>query len=333
MSKFNVRHLAILLLGITATSTMLSSCSENLTAMNSDDKNFSIQAKNTGKVTLATIGISNWMSGLEDNTSLSKISIPGTHDSGAMREVPSNSGTAKTQNLTISEQLNAGVRFLDIRCRHIDNSFAIHHGAIYQNLNFDDVLNACYSFLDSHPTETIIMSVKEEYNASNTTRTFEKTFDSYIEKNPSRWDLGTHIPTLGSVRGKIKLLRRFSAETAKGIDATSWADNTTFEINNPNASLKVQDYYQVSNNDDKWNKISALYNEAKNDTSSKFFINFTSGYKPLIFGIPSIPTVSNTINPKLKTLFQNSPQGTYGIMPIDFVSAELSELIIKTNFN
>ncbi|MBK1898259.1 phosphatidylinositol-specific phospholipase C [Chryseobacterium sp. YIM B02567] len=328
-----MRYLTILFFSITTTSTMLSSCSESVTAMDSEDKSMSVNEKNASKASLATIGIGNWMSGLQDNTSISKISIPGTHDSGAMREVPANSGTAKTQNLTISEQLNAGVRFLDVRCRHIDNSFAIHHGAIYQNLNFDDVLNACYTFLDNHPTETIIMSVKEEYNASNTTRTFEQTFDSYIQKNPSRWDLGVNISNLGSIRGKIKLLRRFSAGTSKGIDATSWADNTTFEINNSAASLKVQDYYQVGNNDDKWSKISALYNEAKADTSGKLFINFTSGYKPLIFGIPSIPTVSNNINPKLKTLFQSSPQGSYGIMPIDFISAELSELIIKTNFN
>ncbi|WP_228409691.1 phosphatidylinositol-specific phospholipase C [Chryseobacterium sp. T16E-39] len=332
MFKFNMRYLTILFFGIATTSTMLSSCSENVIGMDSEDKNLSLHDNKISKASLASVGIGNWMSGLEDNTSISKISIPGTHDSGAMREVPSNSGTAKTQNLTIREQLNAGIRFLDIRCRHIDNSFAIHHGAIYQNLNFDDVLSACYTFLDNHPTETIVMSVKEEYNASNTTRTFEQTFDSYIQKNPSRWDLGVNIPNLGSIRGKIKLLRRFSAGTSKGIDATSWADNTTFEINNPAASLKVQDYYQVGNNDDKWSKISALYNEAKADTSGKLYINFTSGYKPLIFGIPSIPTVSNNINPKLKTLFQSSPQGSYGIMPIDFVNAELAELIIKTNF-
>ena len=98
----------------------------------------------------------------------------------------------KTQNLTIAEQLSIGVRFL-ISCRHIDDSFAIHHGPVYQKLNFDDVLNAVYAFLDSHPTETVIMSVKEEYNASNTTRSFEKTFDAYVQKNPSKWDLGNNI--------------------------------------------------------------------------------------------------------------------------------------------
>ena len=50
---------------------------------------------------------------------------------------------------------------------------------------------------------------KEEYNASNTTRSFEKTFDAYVQKNPSKWDLGNNIPKLGDIRGKIRLLRRF----------------------------------------------------------------------------------------------------------------------------
>ncbi|GAE65613.1 1-phosphatidylinositol phosphodiesterase [Chryseobacterium indologenes] len=332
MFKLNMRRFTSITLGI-ATATVFFSCSnDSITERDSHETVLASSAKLIGKASLLPLEMNSWMAGLQDNISISKISIPGTHDSGARIDAPVVSGTAKTQDLSIAEQLNAGVRFLDIRCRHIDNSFTIHHGAIYQKLNFDDVLNACYAFLNSHPSETIIMSVKEEHEPSNNTRTFEKTFDSYVQKNESKWNLGTNIPTLGEVRGKIRLLRRFSAETAKGISATSWADNTTFDINNPGAALRVQDYYKVTNNDDKWNGISGLLNEAKNDSSNKLYINFTSGYKPGIFGIPSIPTVSNNINPRLKTFFQNNTKGSFGVMPIDFVNAELSELIVKTNF-
>jgi len=326
-----MKRFTAITLGV-VTASIFFSCS-NDSMMERDNETLAASlAKTSNKASLLPIAMNSWMSGLQDNISISKISIPGTHDSGARVDAPVVPGTAKTQDLSIAEQLNAGVRFLDIRCRHIDNSFTIHHGAIYQNLNFDDVLNACYAFLNSHPSETIIMSVKEEYDASNTTRSFEQTFDSYVQKNPSKWDLGANIPTLGAVRGKIKLLRRFSSGSTKGINASTWADNTTFDINNSGVQLKVQDYYKVTNNDDKWNGISSLLNEAKNDTNGKLFMNFTSGYKPGIFGIPSIPTVSNTINPKLKTFFQTNTQGSYGIMPIDFVNAELSELIVKTNF-
>lgn len=332
MFKHQIKYVKKFTLSI-ATATVFFSCSEGVLERDSSETATTSVNKASYKMTAAVpIQMSSWMASLQDNISLSKISIPGTHDSGARIDAPVVSGTAKTQDLSIAEQLNAGVRFLDIRCRHIDNSFTIHHGPIYQNLNFDDVLNACYAFLENNPSETIIMSVKEEHDASNTTRSFESTFDSYIQKSPSKWDLGTNIPTLGEVRGKIRLLRRFSAGTAKGINATSWADNTTFEINNPGAQLKVQDYYKVTNNDDKWNGISNLFNEAKNSNSNRLFINFTSGYKPGIFGIPSIPTVSNAINPKLKTFFQSNTKGSYGIMPVDFVNAELAELIVKTNF-
>lgn len=316
-----------------ATASLFFSCSEGMAERDSNEMGLTSVNKTSSKMgALVPVNMNSWMAGLQDNISISKISIPGTHDSGARIDAPVISGTAKTQDLSIAEQLNAGVRFLDIRCRHIDNSFTIHHGAIYQNLNFDDVLNACYAFLDSHPSETIIMSVKEEHDPSNTTRSFESTFDSYVQKNSSKWDLGTNIPTLGQVRGKIRLLRRFSAGTAKGINATSWADNTTFEINNPGTQLKVQDYYKVTNNDDKWNGVFNLLNEAKSSNGDRLFVNFTSGYKPGIFGIPSIPTVSNAINPKLKTFFQSNTKGTYGVMPMDFVNAELAELIVKTNF-
>ncbi|WP_228437809.1 phosphatidylinositol-specific phospholipase C [Chryseobacterium sp. 7] len=327
-----MKRITAITLGVFTASIFFSCSNDSLIERDSNENNLASFAKSSNRASLAPIEMNSWMSGLQDNISISKISIPGTHDSGARVDAPVVSGTAKTQDLSIAEQLNAGVRFLDIRCRHIDNAFAIHHGAIYQNLNFDDVLNACYAFLNSHPSETIIMSVKEEYDASNTTRSFEQTFDSYVQKNPSKWDLGANIPTLGAVRGKIKLLRRFSSGTTKGINASPWADNTTFDINNSGVQLKVQDYYKVTNNDDKWNGISSLLNEAKNDTNGKLFVNFTSGYKPGIFGIPSIPTVSNAINPKLKTFFQTNTKGSFGVMPIDFVNAELSELIVKTNF-
>ncbi|WP_256007449.1 phosphatidylinositol-specific phospholipase C [Pedobacter deserti] len=275
-------------------------------------------------------GLSNWMGAVSDNTSIAQMSIPGTHDSGARTEPIG--GTAKCQNLSIAEQLSAGVRFLDIRCRHIDNAFAIHHGAIYQNLNFNDVLNACISFLNSNPTETIIMSVKEEHTPSNNTRSFEQTFDSYVAQNSSKWDLGTGIPNLGTVRGKIKLLRRFGTGSPKGIDATAWADNTTFSINNSAANLKVQDFYNVNDVNTKWTSVQTQLNDAHNDTSNRLYLNFCSGYKPGLFGIPSITTVSNFINPKVSTFFTNNTSGKYGVVILDFVDAARSQLIANTNF-
>ncbi|QHS59525.1 phosphatidylinositol-specific phospholipase C [Chitinophaga agri] len=277
------------------------------------------------------VAMNSWMSGLADNTSLAALSIPGTHDSGARTEPVA--GTAKCQDLTIAQQLEAGVRYLDIRCRHIGNAFAIHHGSIYQNLNFDDVLQACTSFLTSHPQETIIMSVKEEYDATDNTRTFEQTFDTYVQQYASFWSTGATIPTLGQVRGKIVLLRRFGATgTPKGIEATNWADNTTFTISNSNATLKIQDQYVVPDNNAKWTNVTNLFTEAFTQSNNTLYINYTSGYKSLIFSIPSITTVSGNINPRINTYFTSAAHGRYGVIPMDFVNADRAGLIVNTNF-
>jgi 1-phosphatidylinositol phosphodiesterase len=278
-----------------------------------------------------TPSLTGWMGSIADNTNIAGLSIPGTHDSGARTEPIG--GTAKCQNLSIREQLDAGTRFLDIRCRHIGDAFAIHHGSIYQNLNFTDVLTACYSFLAANPTETIVMCVKEEYDPTNNTRSFEQTFDSYTALQPSKWYLGDAVPNLGQVRGKIVLLRRFgAASTPKGIEATNWADNTTFSINNASSTLRVQDQYVVPDNNGKWTSVTNLAAEAQSGSLSTLYINYTSGYKSLIFGIPSITTVSNNINPRINTYFTTNTHGRYGIIPMDFAAADRNTLIINTNF-
>ena len=288
-------------------------------------------AVTTSATAKASIAATDWMTSLPDTTSITALSIPGTHDSGA--RVEPISGTAKCQDLSIGDQLTAGIRYLDIRCRHIDNAFAIHHGAIYQNLNFDDVLTACNSFLNGHPGEVIVMCVKEEYDAANDTRTFEQTFDSYVSKYAGLFSLGATVPNLGDVRGKIVLLRRFSAtSTPKGLDATSWADNTTFTINNGNATMRIQDNYIVNDNAAKWSNITTLFTAAKSTGNKTLYINYASGYKPLIFGIPSITSVSDVINPDLTAYFAANTSGRFGIVPMDFANAARSSMIYKTNF-
>src|SRR5690349_13091859 len=163
-----------------------------------------------------------WMSNIDDATNLAQLSIPGTHESAALYEPAT--GTAKCQSLALAEQLTAGVRYFDIRCRDLSDMFAIFHGPIDEQQTFDDVLATMFDFLDKHPTETIIMSIKEESTAEGTTRSFEATFDAYAQQAPDRWYLGAAVPALGDVRGKIVLLRRFTATAALGIDASMWAD-------------------------------------------------------------------------------------------------------------
>ena len=73
-------------------------------------------------------GDSDWMAKLPDASSLAALTIPGTHDSSAMHEPAM--GIAKTQTLTFAEQLTAGIRYFDVRCRNFDDQFLIYHGSL-----------------------------------------------------------------------------------------------------------------------------------------------------------------------------------------------------------
>lgn len=290
----------------------------------------------------------NWMANIPNSKKLSQLTIPGTHDSCTytLKNGYALTPITRTQHLTLEEQLNAGIRFIDIRCRHISNAFAIHHGSVYLKLNFDDVLKVCTTFLTKNRNECIVMSVKSEYkDGSGVTRTFEATFDSYLQGNSKGfWYLGDNIPNLKDVRGKIVLLRRFGLDNranrtgTKGIDASAWADNATFTINN-NAHLKIQDEYVVKtilpkDINPKWNGIKSLLDEAKSDASDTWFINFSSGAS--LGAYPN--AVAGRMNYRISDYIGDSPKFAHrlGTIVVDFPDdkgkTELVNRIIKVNF-
>jgi len=289
---------------------------------------FLIQFATNSAICAAAGSGKNWMSKLDDQTLISAVTLPGTHESGALKEPLQ--GTARTQSATIDEQLNFGIRLFDIRCRHLDDSFHIYHGIVNQDLSFSEVLQQVYDFLDEHPTEFVVMSIAQTNKAKNNTRSFTETLDSYLKKDPQRWHLGTDVPKLKTVRGKIVLLRRFHRKKPQGLDATQWPDNTTFSKN----GLVVQDRYRVQKLDDKWKHITDGFKSARKRKSQKtIHLNFTSGYVSGNFGIPNILNVSNDINNRLARHFEKDSKVFHGWIMMDFATEELAQMIYRCNLN
>ncbi|HEX7840146.1 MAG TPA: phosphatidylinositol-specific phospholipase C [Kofleriaceae bacterium] len=270
------------------------------------------------------------MADVADTRGLAELSIPGTHDSGALHEPTA--GLARCQDLTIADQLAAGIRYFDVRCRHVADAFEIYHGPIGQDQTFDEVLATMFAFLDAHPGEALIVSIKEEAAPSGTTRPFDATFASYVARAPDRWYLAPSLPRLGDVRGKLVLLRRFdAAATPLGIDATMWPDNTTFSITNA-AQLRIQDAFMVTGDALKWAAITSLLAEARAGSPSTLFLDYTSGYQT-ISGLPNVPSVADDINPRLDAFLADPANRTarLGVLAMDFVTAARARAIIATN--
>ncbi|MEZ4926475.1 MAG: phosphatidylinositol-specific phospholipase C [Saprospiraceae bacterium] len=159
-----------------------------------------------------------WMRFIDDDTPISSLSIPGSHDSGADKYndlsgcigFPGLYAWAHTMDIT--HQLNSGIRFLDIRCKILkfQNILGIYHGMCYMDKTYVSVLNDCLKFLSENPSETILMRVKhEDYDKKKDGPhpDFLALIKKSIELSPDFWYLDSNrLPSLKEVRGKIILL-------------------------------------------------------------------------------------------------------------------------------
>ncbi|WP_405807666.1 phosphatidylinositol-specific phospholipase C [Streptomyces sp. NBC_00210] len=259
-----------------------------------------------------TLSAQDWMAGVGDSTALARLTIPGTHDSGARF----GGLWAQCQNTTIADQLNSGIRFLDVRCRITGDSFAIHHGAAYQNLMFGDVLIACRDFLAAHPSETVLMRVKQEYSQESDAA-FRRIFDIYLDNKGWRplFRIGDGLPALGEARGKVVLIGDNG-----GLPGLRWGDGNFFDI---------QDDWNAAPNA-KYPKIEAHFRKAAQQPG-KLYINFvsTSAYLPPRWN-------SDNLNPRVHTFVNGAEASGWkglGIVPLDFPSTRsgLVDSLIRHN--
>lgn len=263
---------------------------------------------------------SDWMRKLPDATPLTKITLPGTHNTVALHEpIP---GVAACQSLKLAQQLDSGVRYLDLRCRHLNNKLHLYHGIIDQHLTFADALVTIEAHLKKHPSETIILSITEERRAKKNTRPFLTTLKTHL--NAKNCWLKDTLPSLGQARGKMILLRRFRTDEKFGIPATNWKSNTGHSTK----LLHIQDHFHPANIDQKWRAIEKTF---KIKPSKKLLLNFTSGYLDTSFAI-SITKLSTPINKKLTTYLSTAKKRPHGIIITDFITPEISQAIISLNF-
>lgn len=175
-----------------------------------------------------------WMKNLPDGTAVRELSLPGTHDTMTSRvRLP----YVVTQNWNLSEQLDAGIRAIDIRTRTIDNRLVIHHGNYYLFYSMEQVLDELAAWLKFHPYEGVLMRVQaNEIDAGtpNTAADFYKVWNALVSKPKyaglfvdgtvaanyydstgryvRRNNLNTDFQnlTLGDIRGKLVVLASHS---------------------------------------------------------------------------------------------------------------------------
>ena len=126
---------------------------------------------------------------------------------------------------------------------------AVYHGPQYQRSSFPLLLVDLYEFLSSHPTETVIVSIKEEI-PPNHPRFSYLLYKAIKDDIDEFWFLEDRIPRLEEVRGKIILLSRFDGsgddgfENGIGIHPYTWPDSRKegFEWTCGDTAFRIQDW-------------------------------------------------------------------------------------------
>ena len=264
----------------------------------------------------------NWMSYIPDHVKLKHISIPGTHDSGARY----GGLIGQCQTWTITEQLQAGIRFLDIRCRPTGKSFAIHHGAFFQNQMFGDVMNEITAFLRSNPTETVIIHLKSEHTPQEGSDDFQDIWDAYAERYENYLYQGTNSnETLGNVRGKIFVMCNANCSGyGMGYGADSEIQNRYKVYWLAHKEIKGSDWATLPSKSD---EIENYITKAL--TSSKWVLNFLSG----AVGMTPPDVARSTNNTTYEYLKTRSGKRKLGIMIMDFPGEQLIYRVLKSNFD
>ncbi|BCJ55098.1 1-phosphatidylinositol phosphodiesterase [Actinoplanes sp. NBRC 14428] len=297
--------------------------------------------------TLSAANDPDWMRSVPDGASLAALSVPGTHETmsihgGSLTQTQEDFGNSGG---TLARQLTAGIRMIDIRARVNDgNTFTIHHGAVYQNANFTDVVRVLTDFLAAHPAETVIMRLKQECTGELGSctdvpgqKSFPDIFDSY--RTPVFWQpsvtrsAAAATPTLGEVRGKVVLAVLHGAHGSP-IEHYGLAQFATWT---DGSSTYIQDNYTVPNVGaiaTKRDQVRRFLDATNAGDPTKIYVNFGSGSS--LFAQPQQVAGGafgvQGVDPFLLT-YLNEGHGLTrtGVLMLDFPGSGLLQKIISYN--
>ncbi|WP_194165807.1 phosphatidylinositol-specific phospholipase C domain-containing protein [Shewanella sp. YLB-07] len=232
---------------------------------------------------------STWMIDIPESKSIYEISIPGTHRSGNIYGGPIN----KTQTLSITQQLNSGIRFLDIELIHKYGSFVVPDGTLFHETMFGEILDEVSLFLLQNPSEFIFINVSgyDKHKNKHNDRSFKDTFNDYVNRYSNIiWSNDGIIQTIESARGKIVFIQDLPN-----------VKNNKFGV--PYSSFDTQDSNFVSTNwklYSKWEKVkSQLIKSDIVKSKTMNYLNASGGSFP--YFVASGHSSPGTNSPRLAT--------------------------------
>ncbi|XP_053302331.1 1-phosphatidylinositol phosphodiesterase [Pleuronectes platessa] len=245
-----------------------------------------------------------WMKSVPDETLISALSIPGTHESLSLHGGP----LAKCQVWTLDQQLNLGVRYFDLHVGlWLSNQKYLYirdsHWMFWQHAHLDEVLRIIFNFLNTHTSESVLVKVTLHglYQGRAT-----KLMTELIDKNRNKIWNKSSIPNMQQVRGNIVLLQ-----------------SDTFNPGIENQESMFFENKKLINVEDKIRNIKSHlcdHHVVLTDTAAS--------------ALSRPKTLAQTLNKQLVNFVvqhkkSSSNQGCLGVLSMNFPSADLIKNIIQ----
>lgn len=305
--------------------------------------------------------MSKWMSFLPDDKKLLLINIPGTHDTAANEMHPLAESVARTQDKFIPEMLNIGVRKLDIRvairdlmegeeedenlytCHGMFDCYFLDENNEQKNLTFKHILLDIRTFLEENPTETVIIWTQSEKGDryENIKRAVE-LFDKVVGDIFVKYDKNLR---LGDVRGKIvstvyktnnydsegKVIYHTGYDGCTDLEEIhmKFIDKNYYNSWEVTGEVKVEEVQEFLRTYDLSIEEAEVEFEKNNANYPFSYSVACTGEHQSILPFPKIQ--ADIVNPFiLEYDFKNGYY--YGWIDMDYVSKELAQKIMITNF-
>lgn len=254
-----------------------------------------------------------WMAGVQDFQPLSFITIPGTHNSMARYGGP----LAECQALPLSDQLRAGIRFVDLKVFGLFDTLYVMNGVMYQRSTFKEVLDTVRAFLSEFKTEAVLIRVEP---VSFDKKKVNQLVQSLIADDQHVWAT-SGMPTMGQIRGKIVFLQRSTFTLGIPLIDTEWKTE------------------KVSHVKDKKNSIIKQLSQATVACGGgNAVLTYTSGTGfGTFWGMFLTPKrVAEKINPwlnqYLRQFYPNKPRPCFGIIAMDYPGIDLIQTVTHLNW-
>lgn len=268
------------------------------------------------KVASATSGQSDWQSNLSDDTPVSHLSIPGTHNSTAFNiyQVSFIKDRAECQSENIESQLASGIRAFDLRYKYEYNKFYLYHGSYACNdsdngqFTLNKVFDKLATYLKAHPNEFVIVNLQKESGNYNSTALTQLKNEYGIYTNFS------HNTKVKDIRGKI-------------VDASGYMQSASGIYNTWNTTVngKVSDLKNV---------FSAAPSVSKNYVG---LIDQKVTYTNIAFQTSALFTTPKNYASEVQKYFLNSDpfksygQKAYGIVMYDYPTQSIIDYTVTAN--